>query len=136
LHNPFKYAVFHFKGIVGFFIDPGRFDLVNFFNLSNKNDSGLLNHINKFGVVSAIKFLFTHSFGLLLALAAIVLFKILKVSLFIRLLLQKKNINLYTGFVIIIILYVSFLTGPLGASRFFMPLEALYIGCGLLSFKG
>lgn len=130
--RPLSYAIFHTKGIAGFFLDPGRYDLVSFFNPSAKKTNGLLYHINQDGLKGALLFLLKHSFVLLISLAAVFASNLFKFYCFIRFLFQR-NISKYAkGFIVFMIFYVAFLTGPLGVARYIMPLTPLYIGCGLL----
>jgi hypothetical protein len=132
MKRPVKYALFHIKGFAGFFLDPGRFDLVNFFNLKAEKINGLLFKINQVGLKGALVFLLKHSFVLLSFLAIIFAANLFKFYCFIRFIFQH-NINKYCkGFIVFMIFYVAFLTGPLGVARYIMPLVPLYIGCGLL----
>lgn len=132
MKRPVKYAFFHIKGFAGFFLDPGRFDLVNFFNLNAEKTKGLLFQINQVGLKGALAFLLKHSYVLLIFLTFIFASNLFKFYCFIRFIVQR-NINKYSkGFIIFMILYVAFLTGPLGVARYIMPLAPLYIGCGLL----
>jgi len=132
MKQPVCYALFHTKGIAGFFLDPGRFDLVNFFNLKSEKINGLLYQINQVGLIGAFAFLFKHSFVLLLFLTLIFLFNTFKFLCFVFFIFRHNSNKYFKGFVLFLILYVAFLTGPIGASRFMMPLLPLYIGCCLL----
>lgn len=132
MERPVSYSIFHAKGFAGFFLDPGRFDLVNFFNLNVEKTNGLLYLINKVGFKGALAFLLKHSFLLLLILATIFIFNIFKFLFLIGFIFQN-NMNKYVkGFILFLIFYIAFLTGPLGVARYIMPLAPLYIGCGLL----
>jgi 4-amino-4-deoxy-L-arabinose transferase-like glycosyltransferase len=132
MKQPVSYALFHTEGIAGFFLDPGRFDLVNFFNLKSEKINGLLYQINKVGLKGALAFLVKHTFVLLLFLTLIFLFNTFKFLCFVFFIIRLNSNKYLKGFVLFLILYVAFLTGPLGASRFMMPLLPLYIGCCLL----
>jgi hypothetical protein len=132
MKRPVKYALFHLKGFAGFFLDPGRFDLVNFFNLNAEKINGLLFKINQVGLKGAFLFLLKHSFILLSFLAIIFVSNLFKFYCFIRFIFQR-NINKYgKSLIVFMVFYVTFLTGPLGVARYLMPLAPLYIGCGLL----
>ncbi|GAA4115871.1 hypothetical protein GCM10022393_16240 [Aquimarina addita] len=123
------YGIFHLKGCVRIFVDPGRFDLVNFFNFpSKKNEFGLLYHLNENGIKGALKFLGDQPKALLITLFLILLFNLLKVVSFIWFwIINYKKTNLILLFILFIILYIIFLTGPLGASRFFVPVLPAYL---------
>jgi 4-amino-4-deoxy-L-arabinose transferase-like glycosyltransferase len=130
--QPVRFFIYHTKGITGFFLDPGRFDLVNFFNLNAEKTNGLLYLINQVGLKGALEFLLKHAFLLLLCLAIIFIFNILKFLLIIGFIFQR-HINKYLKwFILFLIFYVAFLTGPIGVARYMMPLVPLYIGCGLI----
>lgn len=132
MKRPVKYALFHTKGLAGFFLDPGRFDLVNFFNLNAEKINGLMFKINQVGLKGALVFLLKHSFILLSFLAIIFVSNLFKFYCFIRFIFQR-NMNKYgKGLLLFMIFYVAFLTGPLGVARYIMPLAPLYLGCGLL----
>ena len=132
MKRPVKYALFHTKGLAGFFLDPGRFDLVNFFNLNAEKINGLLFKINQVGYKGAFVFLLKHSFILLSILAFIFVSNLFKFYWFIRFIFQR-NINKYSkSLIVFMVFYIAFLTGPLGVARYIMPLAPLYIGCGLL----
>jgi hypothetical protein len=132
LKRPVSYFILHARGMVAFFLDPGRFDLVNFFNLNAEKINGLLSQINEIGFKSALTFLFKHSILLLFLLAAIFLLNIFKLLCFIRFIFQR-NINRYVkSFILLLIFYLAFFTGSLGLSRYIMPLVPIYIGCCLL----
>ncbi len=132
MKHPVSYFIFHTKGIAGFFLDPGRFDLVNFFNLNAEKTKGLLFQINQVGYKGALVFLLKHSFILLIVLVIIFIFNVFKFLFLIGFIFQQ-NINKYSkGFILFLIFYIAFLTGPLGVARYMMPLVPLYLGCGLL----
>ncbi len=50
LDNVTAYGYFHFKGIIGFFLDPGKFDLFNFFKIDKSGEVGFLKIINEQGL--------------------------------------------------------------------------------------
>jgi hypothetical protein len=130
--QPVRFFIYHAKGMAGFFLDPGRFDLVNFFNLNAEKTNGLLYLINQVGFKGALVFLLKHSFLLLLVLAIIFILNTFKFLFFIGFIFQG-NINKYMKwFILFLIFYIAFLTGPIGVARYIMPLAPLYIGCGLL----
>jgi hypothetical protein len=136
IKKPIRYAIFHIKGMAGFFIDPGRFDIVSFFNLSNEKSAGLLYLINETGLKGALDFLIKKSPGLFIILLIIGLFNLFKAVCFLLFIFGKKINKDLLWFIVFLIIYVALMTGPLGASRFMMPLLPLYIGCCLLVFSG
>jgi hypothetical protein len=131
--HPVSYAIFHARGMAAFFLDPGRFDLVNFFNPNAAKTNGFLYHVNQKGLRGTLSFLFSESFVLLIFLAIIFTLNIFKFLCFIRFIFQSNTINAYgKWFILFMILYIAFITGSIGISRYMMPLVPLYIGCGLI----
>jgi hypothetical protein len=57
-----------------------------------------------------------------------VLFKLFKFTGFIIYLVKGKEMTPFKIFLILLIGYLALVTGPLGASRFFLPVELLLIG--------
>ncbi len=125
-----SYLVFHAKGAVRIFIDPGRFDMVNFFKLNSdvKNEVGLLKQINEGGLKSAIDYLKTQPLLIIICFNLVLLFNLIKFLGFLWFLIRKlKQSKLIIWIIFGFILYIAGLTGPLGASRFIIPVLPLYL---------
>jgi len=128
LERPAAYAVFHLKGSVRYFLDPGRFDLVTFFNIRQADSPGFLRTLNQEGLSGAFRLLKAQGWGLVLILGGIVLFKLLKISGFIIYLIKGKEMIPFRIFLALLVGYLALVTGPLGASRFLLPVELILIG--------
>ncbi len=134
--NLMPYIFYHLQGSVYAVLDPGRFDLAYFFKFktSNAKNKGILYHINNGGVIGVLKFLTeSYSATLLLILAIIIFFNIIKIIMFLVFLLNKNisiNLRIITGG---LFFYIVLLVGPVGASRYLMPLVPIIIGAGLLN---
>lgn len=128
--KPISYLLFHLKGIFRFFIDPGRFDIVQFLRLEDSKTSGILHELNKSGWENALSLLMKNGFWLLIVLLLIIIGNLIKIALFIRFLFQKNISLLIRFFVALLVFYIAFMTGPLGASRFAMPLLPILLGFG------
>ena len=61
-------------------------------------------------------------------LVLIALFKLIKVTGFLFYLFQKNEQLQLRIFLVILVGYLALVTGPLGASRFLLPVELLIIG--------
>ncbi|WP_108804885.1 glycosyltransferase family 39 protein [Aquimarina sp. Aq107] len=131
------YGIFHAKGCVRIFIDPGRFDLFNFFKMHSENpEVGLLHHINNKGVRGAITFLKNQPIPLLFILSIILIFNLLKGVGFIWFWIKNyRETSFILATILFIILYIVALTGPLGASRFFVPILPSYLIISVLGFS-
>ncbi|MEL6989836.1 MAG: hypothetical protein AAGK97_18655, partial [Bacteroidota bacterium] len=122
-----NYLFYHFKGSVLFFLDPGRFDLGSFFGIEGKTDDGFLHQKNKSGGSGIIAKLKSQPLLLLFSLGIIFLFNLIKLGCIIRFFFLK-NIDWIPKLLCLgIIFYLALLTGPLGASRFALPVFMLVL---------
>ncbi len=131
LERPLKYGIFHLKGCLRYFIDPGRFDLVTFFNLEYPDSGGFLQKLNQGGLKGAFRFLKQQGVGMVAILVMIALLKLFKISGFILYLVRDKEQLPFRIFLTLLVGYLAFITGPLGASRFLLPIELLLIGAAV-----
>ncbi|MGE0077620.1 MAG: glycosyltransferase family 39 protein [Bacteroidales bacterium] len=129
------YMWFHTKGMLRFFIDPGRFDLSNFFGLESKGNVGFLNYLNNSGIRGTINYLLEQNIWLIISLIAVGIFNIIKL-LGLFLFLIHKSIDVKIRLIVFVIIgYVTFATGPLGASRFAMPFIPIIIFSTLIAMS-
>lgn len=131
--KPISYLLFHIKGVFRFFIDPGRFDIVQFLGIEDNKASGILHELNKGGWQNAFSLLLKNGWGLLFALLLISIGNLIKIGLFIRFLFQQNISLLIRLFLALLVFYIAFMTGPLGASRFAMPLLPILLGFGMVT---
>jgi hypothetical protein len=131
--QPISYLLFHTKGTIRFFLDPGRFDLATFFNIPSNGFDGFLQHSTQYGFWTACQQVLHTSSGLFLAvIILLVLANFLKLCLFLY--ASLRGLPQYTylyAYTIALVGYVALATGPLGASRFYMPLIPLICVCTL-----
>jgi len=122
LNNKIEYAKLHVKGMINFFLDPGRFDLVNFAGIKEQRNVSLLKLFTKSGYWEVSKYIFSQPFPITLYLILNLLINVIMLASLLYLPFVKKiNIDL-KFFIFILILYLSFFTGPVGAMRFKVPL--------------
>lgn len=125
------YFLYHCKGMVYFFLDPGRFDLYNFFRIEEGNSKGFL---HKGAGGNRLTKMFNEHPVVSIFLLLIFIVNVFKTFGFIGFLwLQRKNRLMWAG--AIVIFYIAFLTGPLGASRFALPVELIVICFASLFFS-
>jgi len=129
--EPIRYAIFHLKGSVRYFIDPGRFDLVTFFKLSPPDTAGILRVINEEGIPGIARFLKSQGWGWMILLGLLTLFKLFKLSGLLLYLIRGHQEIPFRIFLALLIGYLALVTGPLGTSRFLLPVELLIIGASL-----
>lgn len=124
------YSLFHTKGMVYFFLDPGRFDLYNFLRIEEEESNGFL---HKSADENKIKNMLNEHPFITISLMVIFLVNVLKTLGFIGFIwVQRKNKLVWAG--AILVFYIAFLTGPLGASRFALPVELIVICFASLFF--
>jgi len=128
LERPVKYGLFHLKGSVRYFLDPGRFDMVTYFNTQEADAPGFLQAVNEDGLKGVVRFLKQQGWGLMIILGLLVVFKLVKISGFLLYLLRRNEQQQLKIFLMILVGYLALVTGPLGASRFLLPVELLIIG--------
>jgi len=130
------YAFLHLKGSFRMFLDPGRFDLYNFFEFKNTAEVGFLNHLNKNGIIGALSYFKNQPLLIILLIPILLLFNILKIIGFILYWIKhyKATPELY-WFMLFIIVYIVGLTGLIGAARFFVPILPIYILFATVGFS-
>lgn len=131
------YSIFHLKGCFRIFVDPGRFDIANFFKIESENSElGILHHINEGGIKGAFNFLRSQNILLFISFFLILFFNLIKVIGFVWFWIRNyKNQPLTIFVMLFVILYITALTGPLGASRFFVPILPSYLMFTTLGFN-
>jgi hypothetical protein len=134
LDHPFSYAAFHLKGSLRYFIDPGRFDLVTFFKLEEADSPGILLLLNQEGIRGVFSFLKQEGWVLVSVLVLIALFKLVKITGFVLYLIRGKSALPFRLFLAFLVGYLALVTGPLGASRFLLPVELFLIGGAVLGW--
>jgi len=123
-----EYGVFHSKGIIRFFIDPGRFDIYNFFGLQERGEKGLRYRLFQGGISEVWKYLKEQNTFILLWIMLIAMVNVLKTIGF-AFFIFNRNYNLeFRVFLFLLIGTIAFATGPLGASRFALPVGLFILG--------
>ncbi len=134
--KPLQYALFHLKGSVRFFVDPGRFDLVSFFGEGESGGPGFLKVLNQEGIRGAFRALKAQGPALVFLLGVIALLKVAKLAGFAVYLFRRKESLFLRIFLLLLTGYLAAVTGPLGASRFLLPAELLIIGAAVKGWAG
>lgn len=127
MDRPVKYGLYYAKGILVFFLDPGRFDLYNFFGLDKIGQSGLMDVIRVKGFSGILEYFKTQPIFLFLVIGIVLFVNGLKLIGYIFYLFKFKSFTLTEWFMFSIIVYVALLTGPNGASRYALPIQFFLI---------
>ncbi len=121
--NPVSYAIFHLRGSLLFFIDPGRYDIYQFLQLDGQ--TGFLAYLNRYGFKGAFILVREIPFTVIIYLMTMAgLNLILSISLLIFIVSPRIE-PLIKFLVLLIILYIAGVTGPVGASRHRIPVFPL-----------
>jgi len=115
------YSFLHLRGMLFCVLDPGRFDLSQFFGLSHGKN--LLYETNKDNALMRVFNSILNPLGIILIVLFI--FNLFKILLLIKFLFNKKIALIIRLALLCFPIYIVFLTGPIGASRFLMPVIPL-----------
>lgn len=131
-----SYTLRHLMGSFRMFLDPGRFDVYNFFEFKKNSGTGFLKHLNKNGIFGALEYFKKQPFLILIVIPVIFLFNIIKIVGFILFWIKNHNkAPTVFWFMLFIITYFVVLTGLIGAARFLVPILPIYILFAVLGFS-
>lgn len=124
--HPFSFAKVFVKGVVAFFIDPGRFDMFHFFALEEKGTLGLMHETQTRGASAIESYIQKAPIGVLLLLLVGLLWNIVVICLFVYALL-KMNHKPLRNMLLLMVAYIALATGPVGVSRYRVPIFPLLL---------
>lgn len=131
----FCYTWYHLKGSVLMLFDPGRFDLYILFEMENNRQTGILDQVLSGGsyLENIKRMLMSQDFWIFICLAFVFLGNLIKlIGLF--LFSKAKQIPWeLRAFVMLWVLYIVLITGPVGVSRYMVPLFPLLLFAFLLA---
>ena len=124
-NNFFGYLCYHFRGMLNFLIDPGRFDIYNFLQI--KQSYGFLKLFNQHGYKGI--FIIFREFPVIIIcyLLLMAVINILLLVSFLCFLIKPYPDKYYKVYLLVICIYIVLLTGPIGASRFRIPIFPLIL---------
>ena len=128
------YALFHLKGMIRFFIDPGRFDIYNYFGIERESGKGFLYHLNEGGLKGAWRYFISQPVLVIILLLLIALVNLLRLFGFLAFLFNRSFKPEFRLFLFFLIAFLAFATGPLGASRFMLPVVLLLTGAAAVQY--
>jgi hypothetical protein len=125
--DPSGYAKLHIAGMFNLMLDPGRFDLYHFLQLPKEQKKGLFHQLNRDGYGAIKEYLSSISWPVFLTLLLVGLWNVL-VFLSLLFFVFNRKIPLFVRMLLLILIgYIVMLTGPVGASRFKVPLYPLLL---------
>lgn len=129
LNNISSYIKIHVLGSVKMIVDPGRFDLYNYFGMSTENDSVteefLGGHYNQ--AVNHLK----DGGWLIIVFLALLGISLLKLAGF---LFSMSTIR-KTWPLFFVVIYFMAVTGPVGAARLFLPVSVIFLVISILGLE-
>lgn len=123
---PIEYGVFQIKGTLNFFIDPGRFDLSTVFSCFD-TEAGFLNVYSTGGVKAVVNLLFKQNIIVITTLFILVCWNIFVLANLIFFILSPQHDIKIRLVILILILTICLACGPMGASRFRLPIYPLLL---------
>jgi hypothetical protein len=144
--HPLTYAAQHALGMATLLLDPGRFDLSSF--LGQNASVGLLRQLRSGGLRGIGVALGQQPLDLLLALGGVGVANLVRLWLMLRGLGRVSRVGPASGdwlrlhmpasrwAVVVLLGYMALLTGPLGATRFLVPVWPLLLGLALRGLPG
>lgn len=123
--NLIGYAIYHLQGMLTFSLDPGRFDIYNFLQI--ENSKGFSSMVSQYGFKGIFPLLKEIPITIILYLAFMVLLNTLFFGSFLYFLLTSYNDKIFKTYILLICIYIAFVTGPMGASRFRLPIYPFII---------
>lgn len=116
------------KGVIAFFVDPGRFEVYHFLGMdSPQNKIGLLHEVQAGGANKVFVYIKQIPWPILVVLLASLCWNMIVGCLFGYFMWRgtvHHSIRIWLG---VIVLYIAVATGPVGVSRYRVPVEPLLI---------
>ncbi|MEE4312636.1 MAG: hypothetical protein V2J62_12305 [candidate division KSB1 bacterium] len=118
---PLEYAAHHMKGLLNFFLDPGRFELCAFFNCVESVSFSTL--YNRYGYGAVFRYLMRAPVHMLIIILATAIINLALFVSFFYFIVARRRIEFECwAWLMMICAYIALITGPIGASRFRLPI--------------
>ncbi len=128
VEHPKAFATLYIKGVAAFFLDPGRFDMYHFFNIEQKETLGLMYEMQTKGLSAVIEYIKQAPVFVLLLLLLNFCWNGLVVCFLIGFLIKASrsfSIRPEVSLLLIFVFYIALATGPVGVSRYRVPIYPL-----------
>lgn len=131
---PLDYLTIYIKGLLAFFIDPGRYDLFHLFGISDEGFNGLYHELNVKGIAALKEFASKAPLGVLLLLVVNLVWNVIVLACFIWFLCFSKAPWFLRLMVFVFVGYIAAATGVLGLSRYRVPVYPMLSIAVLFAF--
>lgn len=125
--NVFIYGYLHVRGMINYFLDPGRENIVEFFPLSKTKKISFFNEYRQKGFNGIIYYLKNINLWVLIPMILIFIWNIIVLSISVLFLFYKKINPFIRIGILIIIIYFSFVSGVVGCARYKMSIYFILI---------
>lgn len=126
-NNIVPYAVYHAKGMVNFFIDPGRYDMLIFFRMKHTEQEGFINLYKKKGMRGVLEYFRQIPMFQFTWLTLIFFLNTFIFFGFMRFVFTQEMSITIKVFLIMIVLYLSFVAGFTAYARFKIQMYPLLL---------
>jgi hypothetical protein len=120
MQYPFSFAKVYGRGLMAYFLDPGRFDMFHFFALEEEGTLGLMHELHTRGLPAIRDYIQKAPIIILLLLAVSFLWNCVVIGMLIYFAWATEPVALRI-LVLSMILYIALATGPVGVSRYRIP---------------
>ena len=122
------YSWLHFRGMINFFLDPGRYDLVNFLPpLQTKTEFSFFGTLKENGASGIFIYFSKVPLGLTIYMAFIFAFNLLTTLAFACWAFLRNQDLILRVFAVLLVGYMAAAPGPIGCARFKEPIWFLLI---------
>jgi hypothetical protein len=118
---PGSFLKLYTKGILAFFIDPGRFDVYHFLAIDEKGAPGLMYEIQTSGYKAIFAYLNQAPLLALVILVVNFCWNLFVVACFVYFSVSKRFPASMRLILCVLVLYIAAATGPVGVSRYRVP---------------
>lgn len=118
---PIEFIQLYTKGMVAFFLDPGRFDVYHFFAIEEKGTLGLMYEIQTKGFSAFIPYIKQSPLLILLFLALNFCWNVFVFVCLIKFIFARNVVLPFRLLVFMFVFYIAAATGPVGVSRYRVP---------------
>jgi hypothetical protein len=119
--HPLSFAKVFTKGVIAFFVDPGRFEIYHFFDIEAGAHPGLLQEVQGGGVNRLSVFVQSVPVPVLIILLSNLCWNTIVLLCFVLFVLNTKNPLPLRVTMVILVMYIAMATGPVGVSRYRVP---------------
>lgn len=129
-HLP-AYIKIHLKGMVNMLLDPGRFDIVNYFKPERRGAPGMLYYFGRYGYKGIFEMARNMPPWLIMMLILVMVWNVTLLTAGFIFLMNKQVSLEVRIFLLLLVGYIVFMTGPVGAARYKVAIypEMLFALC-------